>query len=163
MRNYADYYQRIKSDPVRYAAYLARKARERKAKLAYERERKRRWRTANAERNRILRDAHHAVERAIRSGRLMKPDVCQQCGSDRQVQAHHTSYEPDQWLNVEWLCTDCHNARHEHGFQDGNHGAVMTAGMGPEPERTPASPESEGIAAKGTTYGSLPPPERQGP
>jgi hypothetical protein len=45
--------------------------------------------------------------RAVRST-LVNPGRCDQCGSDRHVAAHHTSYEHGQWLNVQWLCKVCH-------------------------------------------------------
>lgn len=102
------HYQLIKSDPARYAAYLERKRRERKARPEYESARKKHWRDENSEANRMLRQAHHAVESAVKSGRLVRPGKCQECRRFGPVQAHHENYHPDHWLDVRWLCALCH-------------------------------------------------------
>lgn len=57
-----------------------------------------RWRTKNA----IKRMAHTAVSNAIRDKRLFRLP-CIKCGNIK-AQAHHTSYDKDQWLNITWLC-----------------------------------------------------------
>jgi len=57
--------------------------------------------------------AHNAVRRAVREGRLVRPEVCPQCGfAGRPVEAHHESYAPADWLTVTWLCRSCHTIRH---------------------------------------------------
>lgn len=101
-------WEAIKSDPVRYAAYLERKRRERKARPDYERERKAKWRAKNAERNRILRKAHHAVEAALLSGKIVRPAKCERCHRRKPTGSHHKSYARADWLKVEWLCDFCH-------------------------------------------------------
>lgn len=53
--------------------------------------------------------AWNAVQRALQSGQLVRPDNCQECGSDIDVQASHDDYA--QQLSVEWLCRKCHNAK----------------------------------------------------
>lgn len=55
--------------------------------------------------------ARRAVAAAIRGGRLVKPDVCQNgCHIEKpgDLDAHHRNY--DEPLNVEWLCITCHVA-----------------------------------------------------
>ncbi|KAA0215788.1 MAG: hypothetical protein DYG94_06485 [Leptolyngbya sp. PLA3] len=57
--------------------------------------------------------AHRAVARAIRSGRLVRPERCPGCGEAKPVHAHHEDYgEP---LKVTWLCARCH--RHHHAVR----------------------------------------------
>ena len=54
--------------------------------------------------------AHHAVADALKSGKLIRPGQCERCNTEGPVQAHHASYERAQWLNVAWLCAQCHLA-----------------------------------------------------
>jgi hypothetical protein len=59
--------------------------------------------------------AHAYVYRAIRSGKLKRPNRCQEClrippkGSDGRsgMHAHHENYNFP--LRVKFLCTTCHN------------------------------------------------------
>lgn len=51
------------------------------------------------------------VHRAIRTCQLVRPGRCSTCGRLQiGIQGHHEDY--DQPLHVEWLCQDCHRARH---------------------------------------------------
>lgn len=62
--------------------------------------------------------AHDIVEKAIQAGRLIRPDRCEQCGSDGRkfrdgrhpIQAHHCDYNKP--LDVMWLCQPCHHDWH---------------------------------------------------
>lgn len=56
--------------------------------------------------------AHCCVNNAIKYGKLQKKCFCENCGSDYKVQAHHESYEEENWLDVVWLCDRCHKKRH---------------------------------------------------
>lgn len=58
--------------------------------------------------------ARQAVSRAVRSGKLVRPDFCGQCGNVGKAQAHHTDYRRP--LDVLWLCFTCHR-EHGHGQQ----------------------------------------------
>lgn len=61
------------------------------------------------------RKANTAVSNAIRDGRLIPSPVCELCGHDFSTfrrEAHHKSYEPEQWLVVTWLCSFCHGKQH---------------------------------------------------
>jgi hypothetical protein len=80
-----------------------------------------RWRAANlkkirqyarewASRNRAGQKAQHAVRRAIKSGKLIRPDHCIKCGIVCRPQAHHPDYSKQ--LEVVWLCAFCHAAVH---------------------------------------------------
>lgn len=58
--------------------------------------------------------AHNSVNNAIRDGRLVKYDLCEECGSDFHVEGHHDDY--DKPLDVRWLCAACHKQWHaDHG------------------------------------------------
>jgi len=49
------------------------------------------------------------IHELTRSGRLQRPDSCQQCGeSGQRIEAHHPDYSRPE--HVEWLCTRCHGA-----------------------------------------------------
>jgi len=54
--------------------------------------------------------AHRAVANAIRSGALSQPDHCQRCLVQGAPQAHHDDHAKP--LEVMWLCSICHAARH---------------------------------------------------
>lgn len=85
---------------------------------AQERERSRRYRARHPERhyaatrrwqdqNPLARAAHFRVLRAVRSGRLVKPDRCEDCGvAGVDLHAHHDDYSRP--LDVDWLCPPCH-------------------------------------------------------
>lgn len=52
--------------------------------------------------------ARRAVYRAVRSGRLARPSVCDRCGAGGRVEAHHADHA--RRLDVRWLCHGCHVA-----------------------------------------------------
>jgi len=56
------------------------------------------------------KEAHHAVEAAIKSGKLIRKN-CESCGSDKDIHAHHDNYENK--LDVTWLCRKCHKKKHQ--------------------------------------------------
>lgn len=105
-------YRKVKADPVRYAAFLERRRRQRARKRDYETARKHKWRLANPEDAQRIRQANHAVETALENGTLVKPKTCLRCGAEGPVQGHHPSYAKDQWLVVVWLCQTCHAREH---------------------------------------------------
>lgn len=73
-------------------------------------ESKQRW----ADNNQQKRKAHYAVNNAVRDGKMIKPAECEHCGtSEKKIQGHHWSYEPEHWLDVIWLCSRCHGKEHE--------------------------------------------------
>jgi ribosomal protein S27AE len=107
----------------------ARKAKQRAWKQAHPEqvaEQSRRWKEENAEHvreyhreyvARRLRDdpdfrkrheARVAVSNALKTGRLVRPDRCEQCGEAGKLQAHHEDHGRP--LDVEWLCGECHLA-----------------------------------------------------
>lgn len=56
--------------------------------------------------------ANKRADRAVEEGELISPNICEDCGvEDFSLHKHHTNYtEP---LNVTWLCSGCHLARHK--------------------------------------------------
>jgi hypothetical protein len=61
----------------------------------------------------IQRKAREALHYAIRRGRIIKPQSCEQCGAtvrSRLLHGHHADYAKP--LEVKWLCFTCHVAIH---------------------------------------------------
>lgn len=56
---------------------------------------------------------HYAVQKALKSGLLIKPRICSNCFSENNIQAHHHKGYDDKFLtDVIWVCAKCH--KHEH-------------------------------------------------
>lgn len=69
---------------------------------------------AYIKRNPEKRKANVAVGNAVRDGRLVKHNKCEHCRTtEKSIEAHHWSYEPEHWLDVIWLCTTCHGEEHK--------------------------------------------------
>jgi hypothetical protein len=69
---------------------------------------KRRWKEQNRARIRVMQRAYARVHHAIKTGRLIRPDVCTNCGipaKEKPQAAHENYYLP---LLVTWLCRNCH-------------------------------------------------------
>lgn len=79
------------------------------------------WRHANVQKvrdiNKRSRQRHpertkarHAVRAALRRGDLAKPRKCQECGkvTKKLDGHHHNGYDEEHWLDVVWLCEECH-------------------------------------------------------
>ena len=56
--------------------------------------------------------ARDALNNAIASGKLTRPDHCEICGTPCKPHAHHWRYEPEHRLSVVWLCPLCHRGIH---------------------------------------------------
>ena len=62
--------------------------------------------------------AHNKVEKAVKAGRMQRPDHCEHCGEKpppfadgrTAIQAHHDDYQRP--LQVRWLCQPCHHQWH---------------------------------------------------
>lgn len=64
-------------------------------------------------RKKRYRDAHTILSNAVRSGLVVPPSSCEDCGgdfSDFRREAHHEDYGKP--LEVAWLCALCHGKRH---------------------------------------------------
>ena len=77
--------------------------------LEKERERTRNYRKSNPDKYK----ATGSVNNAIRDGKLIRPNNCSCCGKECKPQGHHWSYEEENWLDVVWLCTQCHSSEHK--------------------------------------------------
>ena len=93
----SEYYQKIKSDPEKYA----------KLRIF-----SRKCSNASKLRHPTHIKANSKVSRAILSGKIVRPNECLNCGDRCKPDAHHDSYEKSQWLVVRWLCKSCHAAHH---------------------------------------------------
>lgn len=70
--------------------------------------------SAWSERNQRKRKAQYALSNAKRDGKIQVSGCCEHCGtSEKKIQGHHWSYEPEHWLDVIWLCTSCHGKEHK--------------------------------------------------
>jgi hypothetical protein len=104
--------QKIRQDPVKYEAHLARKTSEREAAKnwggAYDPQSQRvagkKWMHANREKKR----AHRTVKKAVDAGRLIRKS-CVVCGNPK-AEAHHKDYSKR--LEVVWLCKTHHAKEH---------------------------------------------------
>lgn len=56
------------------------------------------------------REARYQLNRAVRRGEVIRPDVCTACGRAIKLTAHHDDYTKP--LDVRWLCYECHGKEH---------------------------------------------------
>lgn len=100
-------------------------------------------------------EARDQVTDALRTGRLTKARYCSQCGSRKNLQAHHEDYEAA--FVVEWLCQHCHVLRHRlRHFKTADdvlngacHCGCTFCFVGlPETLSVPAGPQEEGREAQ---------------
>jgi hypothetical protein len=54
--------------------------------------------------------AKNAVARAVKSGKLIRPQTCTSCGAAKNIVGHHSDYA--QPINVVWICQLCHVRLH---------------------------------------------------
>jgi len=58
--------------------------------------------------------AHDKVARAIKAGKLIRPNKCSLCKTKGKVLGHHHDYKKP--LDVTWLCQPCHKQVHKDTF-----------------------------------------------
>jgi hypothetical protein len=54
--------------------------------------------------------AQNKLHGAIRYGKMVKPEICENCGLKKKLSAHHEDYSKP--LDVNWLCYSCHKLKH---------------------------------------------------
>ena len=54
--------------------------------------------------------ARRQLRYSVARGGTIRPTQCSQCGSPKQIEAHHEDYSKP--LDVMWLCQLCHKAHH---------------------------------------------------
>lgn len=64
------------------------------------------WRYSNW--HKVL--AQCKLQRAVKSGRVIKPTSCSSCGQTNPLHGHHDDYSKP--LEVRWLCSSCHKLFH---------------------------------------------------
>ncbi|QQO40555.1 HNH restriction endonuclease [Bacillus phage 000TH008] len=64
----------------------------------------------------LKQNARKKVRRAVNSGKLIKPDRCECCNKEIDLEAHHVDYHKP--LEVKWLCKKCHE--NEHHLNEGH-------------------------------------------
>lgn len=69
---------------------------------------RRNWYHKNKRRINLQIRAQAAANKAIKRGDLVRPAVCPKCGKGFPEAHHHKGYEPEYWLDVVWLCKQCH-------------------------------------------------------
>ena len=50
--------------------------------------------------------AHSILNRAVKSGKVIRPDYCEDCFGEGKIEGHHEDYSKP--LEVRWLCKNCH-------------------------------------------------------
>lgn len=58
----------------------------------------------------VMLAAHRTFRDAVKHGEIERQSACEQCGSDRRIDAHHDDYSKP--LKVRWLCGSCHTKHH---------------------------------------------------
>lgn len=54
--------------------------------------------------------ARHRIGNKIKTGQIIRPEKCEECGRNGIIEAHHDDYsKPDE---VRWLCGSCHAKIH---------------------------------------------------
>lgn len=65
------------------------------------------YRVQNPEKSR----AHQLINKHVRSGKIQRPEACTSCGRVGHLEGHHEDYSRP--LDVIWLCSPCHRAKHK--------------------------------------------------
>jgi hypothetical protein len=53
--------------------------------------------------------AQNEVAKAVKDGRMTRPESCVSCGTQCKPSGHHRlGYARQHWFDVQWLCRSCH-------------------------------------------------------
>lgn len=59
--------------------------------------------------------ARDMIQKHIKRGLIIRPNVCSNCNQEKFAEAHHhVGYSKENWLNVKWLCKKCHIESHQY-------------------------------------------------
>lgn len=56
--------------------------------------------------------ANEMVKHGLKTGKLIRPNICSNCPETQNIHAHHDSYLMKDRLNIRWLCAKCHRRFH---------------------------------------------------
>lgn len=73
------------------------------------------------EEKKVRRQARNAIAQALRSRRMVRPDLCQSPGCVNRAENahHHKGYAKEFWLDVKWVCRACHVGAEQQQFGGG--------------------------------------------
>ena len=108
-------------DPERYAEHKNNWANENPEKRSLS---QKNWNDANQDKKTLAtarskaknpthQKARQAANNAINWGKLIRPGECSSCLVECTPEAHHPSYLPEHWLDVVFLCKQCHVNTHK--------------------------------------------------
>ena len=99
--------RRIRSENLeRYREYDRQRGKSDERKLSYKIKNKNKRKFEGP----IYDKAHNALVRAVKLGKIIRPDHCERCHITCVPQGHHDDYSKP--LEVMWLCPICHAQRH---------------------------------------------------
>jgi hypothetical protein len=104
---------RIKVSTPQGLAQERQRSREKYYRLGYAekyRGNSRRYQASYNARNPEKAKARQIFGNAVRDGKLVRPDTCQECGAGGVIHGHHRDYSKP--LEVMWLCVPCHGLQH---------------------------------------------------
>ena len=84
----------------------AREAERRRVRYATDAEYREKVKAKSLARPAIVSRANRRVFVAIQRGELVRPNVCEECGTGAFTEAAHSDYSKP--LEVRWLCRSCH-------------------------------------------------------
>lgn len=58
--------------------------------------------------NNPFKAVEQVLQRAVRAGKIVRPDKCSRCAARGRIEGHHPDYGKP--LAVVWLCVPCHRA-----------------------------------------------------
>lgn len=63
--------------------------------------------------------ARRKLRNAVRAGKIVRPEMCEDCGQACNPHGHHEDYSKP--LDVIWVCRECHGKRHRKYPEDTVH------------------------------------------